>query len=71
MPKVTIEFNLPDEAAEYQTTVRAAKYSVVIWEFLQWLRQKYKYEEIETLETEVVRAKMFELINDEGIGDEF
>lgn len=101
MPKATLSFNLPEEQSEYQTTANAGKYQGVIWDYIQYLRQCIKYDDISSFKTvepsdyvpkeesaafqeklqgsddviqhvlERVRTKLFELINEEGVGDDF
>jgi hypothetical protein len=43
--KVTIEFNLPEEEAEFLVAQRGSKYLSMINEFENYLRKIYKYEE--------------------------
>jgi hypothetical protein len=42
MPKVTIEFNLPEERPEYMMAVNAGEYYGALWEFYQYLRRLWK-----------------------------
>ena len=43
MPKVTIEFNLPDENEDYEITHNASLMNGVLFEFSQDLRQWLKH----------------------------
>ena len=43
MPKVTIEFSLPDEREEYEITHRAAAAHSAIWAALEAFRAKAKW----------------------------
>ena len=43
MPKVTIEYNLPDEQHEYEVAVQAQKVQSFLWDFSKQLRSWYKY----------------------------
>jgi len=43
MPKVTINFNLPEEQHAYELAVNAAKLRAGITEFDSYLRQQIKY----------------------------
>jgi hypothetical protein len=43
MPKVTIEFNLPDEQDEYETMQKASKMQMVLWDFSEYLRERRKW----------------------------
>jgi hypothetical protein len=45
MPKATLTFNLPEEQADYNLTLKATAMSLVIWEFTNELRAKAKYSE--------------------------
>lgn len=41
--KATLEFNLPDDQAEFEAAANATKYFSVLWEMDQWLRSNIKY----------------------------
>ena len=43
MPKVTIEYNLPEEQDEFEIANNASKYYSVIWDLDQYLRNFVKY----------------------------
>lgn len=43
MPKVTIEYNLPEEQDEFDQTNNAEKYYAVLWDIDQYMRNKVKY----------------------------
>ena len=43
MPKVTIEYNLPDEQDAFEEANNAGKYYSVLWDIDQYLRNKTKY----------------------------
>ena len=47
MPKVKIEFNLPEEREEHMRTVHADDLCSFIWDFQQYLRQIWKYENLD------------------------
>lgn len=58
MPKVIIEFNLPDEQHEYDEVMKASNYSHCLWSFDQeFLRANTKH----GIGTDVVNAIMEEL----------
>ena len=67
--KATLEFNLPEDQAEYELCSKASDMYSVIWEMKQWLRGQTKYAPDETSE-ETIDAmykcldKFNELIND-------
>lgn len=43
MPKVTFEFNLPDEQNEYEVMNQASRAQSFLWDFSQQLRSWRKY----------------------------
>jgi hypothetical protein len=43
MPKVTFEFNLPEEEREYEVTSQATKMQNLLWDYSQQLRAWHKY----------------------------
>lgn len=43
MPKVTIEFHLPEEQAEYDTAVKANDMASAIYDIITKLRERNKY----------------------------
>ena len=43
MPKVTVEFNLPEEQMEYDVVNQSQKMHRFLWDFSQQLRSWYKY----------------------------
>ena len=43
MPKVTFEFDLPDDQREYEVASQANKMQSFLWDYSQQLRAWYKY----------------------------
>lgn len=43
MPKVTVEYNLPDEQHDYEVAMQASRVQSFLWDFSQQLRSWYKY----------------------------
>jgi hypothetical protein len=41
--KATLEFNLPEDQAEFDLAVNGSKMYSVLWDMDQWLRAQYKY----------------------------
>jgi hypothetical protein len=41
--KATLEFNLPEDQAEFELAVNGSKMYSVLWDMDQWLRAQYKY----------------------------
>ena len=71
--KATLEFNLPDEALEFETTVNAAKMYTILWDLDQWLRSNTKYAPDEMSDDtykafEQCREKLREMMAESGIG---
>lgn len=69
--KAILEFNLPEDTQEYENAMNGQRLSIVISDLLNYLRQKSKYENFETLPISVVREKIYELLNDMNIKGEF
>ena len=70
MPKVTLEFNLPEEQEEFKTAASAPDMSLVLWDFSQFLRSKIKYEELSESDYKVyetVREKLFEIASEHNV----
>jgi len=61
--KATIEFNLPDEEAEYYCATKGQAMLNVLWELQQELRKMYKYEELNEDEMLIVE-RMRDFLND-------
>lgn len=67
MPKVTLEFNLPEEREEYTAAIKAMDLSIVLSEFDSFLRKILKYgserfkTDEELLVVEELRSKLTEL----------
>lgn len=59
MPRVTIEFNLPEEQYEFEQAVNAGKFRTVLWELDQFLRSKTKYADDNATEEQI--AAYYEL----------
>lgn len=71
--KATLEFELPVEHDEYDTTMKAIPMSIFISEFGNYIRRKYKHEDPKSSEaqrehTEIV-DKWYEMLNEAGLED--
>jgi hypothetical protein len=44
--KATLEFNLPEDQAEYDMAINAPKFYKIIWDMKQELRSKVKYAQL-------------------------
>lgn len=72
--KATLEFNLPEEQEEYETANKANLYKAALSDCLQKLREDYKYGNHKALVTsyiEETRARLYEIIQEYNIGDDF
>jgi hypothetical protein len=67
MPKATLTFKLPEEDSEHRLAINGHKYYSILWEFDQWLRSEMKYQDHETIQTESVRDKLRELMDNDGV----
>lgn len=65
--KGILEFELPVDNDSFQLAQNAVKYSIVIEDFDNWLRSKFKYEDQKTIEIEEVREKLTELMRDNNL----
>lgn len=71
MPKVIIEFNLPEEQFEYDEATKARSYSRTIEDLDNYLRGKIKYDDTLTDEQydvyQEIRSKLWELKNENAV----
>lgn len=70
MPKVTIEFNLPEEEHEYNIYTCAQKMYNFIDEFSSYLRNELKYTEMTPegyIKAEQIRERFHALKHDNGV----
>lgn len=64
MPKVILEFDLPNEKSEFEDAIHGTDYSIIIEELDNWLRSKIKHENLPELELDTFqkcRDKLREL----------
>lgn len=71
--KAILEFNLPDDAEEFETAVNAAKMYSILWDMDQWLRANTKYAPDNMSDDtykafEQCREKLRELMTESNIG---
>ena len=68
--KATLEFNLPDEEAEYYCATKGQAMLNVLWEMQSELRKLWKYEELnadEQLIVERIRETFFNSLQEHEI----
>ena len=68
MPKVTMEFNLPDEQSEFELAQNAGKMHSSLWDMYQFLRAdskhgEGKYQEVYDKFWEVLKENVVELFD--------
>lgn len=61
--KAIIEFNLPEDEAEFYCATKGTAMLNVLWELQQELRKLYKYEELNEDEYKIVE-RMRDFLND-------
>jgi hypothetical protein len=72
--KATLEFNLPEDQAEYDMAINASKYYLALWGIKQELRKQLKYAELSEKEYEIyekVSDKFHSILEDNGINGDF
>lgn len=69
MPKLILEYQMPEDKDDYEMALSASKYATIISEFKNELRQKVKYESDSLSNAELkvyedIRTRLHEIIND-------
>ena len=68
MPKVTLEYQLPEEQSEWDLAKNADKYYSALWEVYSWLRNERKYVEPSAQSNlEGVWKKFWLILEEEGV----
>lgn len=70
MPKVTIEYNLPDEQHEYEVAMQATKSQSFLWDFSQQLRSWQKYHhDFKSADDALdkIREEFYRLLNEHNV----
>lgn len=62
MPKVILEYNLPEEQENYETAMNGGHNYSLLWDISMYARSLRKYEEREMLPREEVLEKLHELL---------
>lgn len=69
-----LSFTLPEEQEELNTHMNGAKYYSALWEVLQFLRSKIKYENLTDEQLKIyeeIRGKIYQEIDSLGLSNEF
>lgn len=70
MPKVIMEFNLPEEQDEFDLARQGSGLNSTLWEFDNYLRSRLKYEELSDevhAALQAARNKLHEIKNEYGV----
>ena len=67
MPKVKLEFNLPDEASEHKAAMNGAKYASIIYDWTNYLREKVKYGDGKDVSWDIVKDEWWNVLKDENV----
>ena len=71
--KAILEFNLPEDQADFELAAKGSDWYFVAWKMDQWLRQQYKYMPDEEYNEDrynayvEAREKLFELMQENGV----
>ena len=63
--KATLEFNLPEETEEFKKCADGSIYYSCLWEFDNFLRSEYKYNNVEI--ASAYRDHLREIIDSKGL----
>lgn len=72
--KATLEFNLPEDQAEYDMVINAIRFYSIIWAMKNELRSKVKYAQLSESEYkayESMQEFFNSLIHSEDVGNQF
>lgn len=71
MPKLTLEFNLPEEKHEFNSAYHGVNFQIALEEILTYMRRRYKHEEPVSEEVvqyhELISNKLVEICRDNGV----
>lgn len=65
--KAKFEFDLPEERAEYDVYRQGPALHSAVWNLLEWIRQKRKHSEEESVSFDALARKVHEILDDEGV----
>lgn len=69
--RAQLTFNLPEENEEYKTYMNAYKYYCALSDLQSYIRNKWKYEDIDAVLVEDLKDKFWEILEDHGVSGEF
>lgn len=65
--KATLTFDIPNDDYEFQNAVNASSWRAVVSELDAWLGEQIKYGDPTSVDANMTRDKLFELVKDEGL----
>lgn len=65
--KVTMVFSMPEEQEDYESAIKGWAYRATLQELDDFLRKKFKYEDLESIKIEDVRHEIHELLDSRGL----
>ncbi len=65
--KGVLEFNLPEDEEDFYYAQNGILYSIVLEDLDNWLRNKVKYEDQETISIEEVREHLTKLLKERDL----
>ena len=65
--KTTLEFNLPEEQADWVIHARALDLHAAVLEYAIWLRDVCKHGDPDQYNAEACREKLYEFFNNHGV----
>lgn len=67
MPELTLKFSIPEEENEFRMAMDGGRWFNVVTDLDEWLRQKVKYADTDTVTVAEVRGKLSELVAEAGL----
>ena len=69
MPKVIIEYNLPEDQHEYDVATQAERVQSFLWDFSQQLRSWYNYNDFKDADDALdkIREEFYRLLNEHNV----
>jgi hypothetical protein len=67
MSKITFEFNLPEEDSEFEACANARNLATILWDLDQWLTDRSKFYETNTIKAYEVRDVLRDKLKDAGM----
>ena len=67
MPELTLKCSIPEEENEFRMAMDGGRWFNVVTDLDEWLRQKVKYADTDTVTVAEVRGKLSELVAEAGL----